>query len=99
MRRRPPPLRVTLCPFLSVLLCTLGSLILLLIVLDQKARQERDVEIALEQALHAEERAKVEAEIIARRTGEVHRSELLQNDLAEKQETVAEVENAARARR
>lgn len=49
MRRRRPQLGVSLFPFLSVLLCTLGSLILLLLVLDQQARRQRQVELRLQQ--------------------------------------------------
>jgi F0F1-type ATP synthase membrane subunit b/b' len=57
MRRRRPQLTVSLFPFLSVLLCTLGSLILLLLVLDQKARQQRADEIERQHAA-----ARLEAE-------------------------------------
>ncbi len=46
MKRRRAPLQVSLFPFLSVLLCTLGALILLLLVLDQKSRQARAEENA-----------------------------------------------------
>jgi hypothetical protein len=37
-------LTVSLFPFLSVLLCTLGSLILLLLILDREARRQRELE-------------------------------------------------------
>lgn len=38
MRRRRPQLQVTTFPFLAVLLCTMGSLILLLLVMDRRAK-------------------------------------------------------------
>lgn len=45
MRRQRSQPGVSLFPFLSVLLCTLGSLIFLLLVLDQQARRQREAEI------------------------------------------------------
>jgi chemotaxis protein histidine kinase CheA len=59
MRRRKHSLQVSLFPFLAVLLCTLGALILLLLVLDNRARQQVEAEAA--QA--AEESARQAAEI------------------------------------
>ncbi len=62
MRRRRAPLQVSLFPFLSVLLCTLGALILLLLVLDQKSRQaraeenRRQTQTALENSAEERER-------------------------------------------
>ncbi len=46
MRRRRSRLQVSLFPFLAVLLCVLGTLVLLLLVLDQKARQNAAEEAA-----------------------------------------------------
>ncbi len=55
MRRQRSQLSVSLFPFLSVLLCTLGSLIFLLLVLDQQARRQREAEIhERHQAIQAE---------------------------------------------
>lgn len=45
MSRHGPP-RLDLFPFLSVLLCTLGSLSLLLLVLTEQARQSRESDVA-----------------------------------------------------
>ncbi len=39
MRRRPQRLQVTTFPFLAVLLCAMGSLILLLLVIDRRAKR------------------------------------------------------------
>ncbi len=50
MRRRRPGLQVQLFPFLAVLLCMLGALILLLLVLDQRARQQSAADAAAEAA-------------------------------------------------
>ncbi len=50
MKGRRHSLQVSTFPFLAVLLCAMGSLILLLLVLDQKARQQRAEEINLKHA-------------------------------------------------
>ncbi|MCS6975964.1 MAG: hypothetical protein NZM31_02990 [Gemmatales bacterium] len=63
MRRRRPQLSVSLFPFLSVLLCTLGSLIFLLLVLDQQARRQRDAELQQRQQAALTERLEQERRI------------------------------------
>ncbi len=60
MRRRRPRLQVSLFPFLAVLLCVLGSLILLLLILDQRARQSAAEEAALADRKAAREAGEVE---------------------------------------
>jgi hypothetical protein len=60
MRRRRSHLQVQLFPFLSVLLCTLGALILLLLVLDQKARRQKAEEAARLQLASAEQSAELQ---------------------------------------
>jgi hypothetical protein len=97
MRRRRPQLQVSLFPFLSVLLCSLGALILLLLVLDQKARESRAAEIARQQSAErqviserfARARAELEAEVQERRrTLEAGRDDLqLQAGALRKRET------------
>jgi hypothetical protein len=52
MRHRSRPLQVSTFPFLAVLLCTMGSLILLLLVIDRRAKA-----IARAKAIHAAEQA------------------------------------------
>src|SRR5262249_27076813 len=55
MRRRRHRLQVTTFPFLAVLLCAMGSLILLLLVLDRRAKV-----VALHKAREAISRARAE---------------------------------------
>jgi hypothetical protein len=63
MRRQRSQLGVSLFPFLSVLLCTLGSLIFLLLVLDQQARRQREAELHQRHEAIQAERLKKERQI------------------------------------
>lgn len=66
MRRRHK-LQVSTFPFLAVLLCTMGSLILVLLVMDRKARHAAQARAAQKAAQREEESAKAEAEDAAER--------------------------------
>jgi hypothetical protein len=61
MRRRGKPLEVSTFPFLAVLLCAMGSLILVLIVMDRKAKLAARYKALAAQTQAAEEQAKVDA--------------------------------------
>ena len=79
MRRRRKPLEVSTFPFLAVLLCAMGSLILVLLVMDRKAKLG-----AREKAVAATHRAAADAEQeAAARRAELER--LLQEKRAEQQ--------------
>jgi hypothetical protein len=56
MSRRRRKLDIQLFPFLSVLLCVMGALVLLLVVLDHKARQSRAAEARETASRRAEQR-------------------------------------------
>ena len=71
MRRRRKPLEVSTFPFLAVLLCAMGSLILVLLVMDRKAKMGAR---AKAQAAYASQVAKVGAE--AAKAEAAHRAEL-----------------------
>ena len=82
MRHRSRPLQVSTFPFLAVLLCTMGSLILLLLVIDRQARA-----VARAKALRAAERAEAEdAEAAAARRAEFERRRLALHDFLRSQE-------------
>jgi hypothetical protein len=87
MRRRRQALQVSTFPFLAVLLCAMGALILLLLVIDRRAKMA-----ALARALHAQqqvaaERAKVRerlrAESEQRRREREEKARLQERHLAE----------------
>ncbi len=79
MRRRRKPLEVSTFPFLAVLLCAMGSLILVLLVMDRKAKMG-----ARNKAIAAMAHAADEAEhLAAARRAELERH--LQEKRAEKQ--------------
>jgi hypothetical protein len=59
MKRRGKPLEVSTFPFLAVLLCAMGSLILVLIVMDRKAKMAARAKAMAAQAQAAEQLAKV----------------------------------------
>jgi hypothetical protein len=61
MRRRGKPLEISTFPFLAVLLCAMGSLILVLIVMDRKAKMAARYKATAAQAQAAEDLAKAEA--------------------------------------
>src|SRR5262245_1396333 len=61
MRRRRQGLQVSTFPFLAVLLCTMGSLILLLLVIDRRAKVEAQVKARLAAAQAAAENEKTAA--------------------------------------
>jgi hypothetical protein len=68
MRRRRPRLQVTTFPFLAVLLCTLGVLIMLLLILDQRSRalaRQKAEHDAAEARRAVEDRRHAEAERFA----------------------------------
>jgi hypothetical protein len=73
MRRRGKPLEISTFPFLAVLLCAMGSLILVLIVMDRKAKLAARYKATAAQAKAAEELAKADAarrELLAQREAE-----------------------------
>lgn len=57
MKRRGRGLHVDTFPFLAVLLCAMGSLILILLVIDRRAKAVAQAKALQEAAQHAEERA------------------------------------------
>jgi hypothetical protein len=60
MKRRRKPLEISTFPFLAVLLCAMGSLILVLLVMDRKAKlgaREKAVSATLRAAADAEQQA------------------------------------------
>jgi hypothetical protein len=74
MRRRRHRLQVSTFPFLAVLLCAMGSLILVLLVMDQRAKlaaRNRAQEEALKRASQARERARAAREDWERRAREL----------------------------
>src|SRR5947209_6497674 len=75
MRRRGKPLEISTFPFLAVLLCAMGSLILVLIVMDRKAKLAARYKAVAAQGHAAEELAKVDAarrEQVKRRNADAH---------------------------
>ena len=75
MRRRGKPLEVSTFPFLAVLLCAMGSLILVLIVMDRKAKLAAQYKARAAQTQLLEELTKADAARRAdqkRREDEVH---------------------------
>jgi choline-glycine betaine transporter len=61
MRRAKAKLTVSTFPFLAVLLCAMGSLIMLLMVFDQRAKRaarQRNIQQAVEVTQREEERWK-----------------------------------------
>jgi hypothetical protein len=69
MRHRSRPLQVSTFPFLAVLLCTMGSLILLLLVIDRRAKA-----IARAKAIQAAEQAGLDdAQALAAARAEIER--------------------------
>ena len=82
MRHRSRPLQVSTFPFLAVLLCTMGSLILLLLVIDRQAKA-----VARAKALRAAERAEAEdAQAAAARRAEFERRRLALHDFLRSQD-------------
>ena len=82
MRHRSRPLQVSTFPFLAVLLCTMGSLILLLLVIDRQAKA-----VARAKALKAAERAEVGgAQAAAARRAEFERRRLALHDFLRSQD-------------
>jgi hypothetical protein len=95
MRRRRQSLQVNTFPFLAVLLCAMGSLILLLLVLDRRARV-----VARVKAVHAAELALAEntATAAARRAEWERRRQMLHNQLASEDQSVLSDVHTARKR-
>src|SRR5205807_1578008 len=85
MRRRRHKLQVSTFPFLAVLLCAMGSLILLLLVIDRRAKVvARTKALEALQKIEAEENRKIEAhraEGEARRADWERRRQALHEDL------------------
>src|SRR6516162_5840027 len=82
MRQRTRPLQVSTFPFLAVLLCAMGSLILLLLVIDRRAKA-----VARAKALEAASRTAVEdARVAAARAAELERRRLALHALLATQE-------------
>src|SRR5262249_5879214 len=69
MRRRKKSLEVSTFPFLAVLLCAMGSLILVLLVMDRKAKLAAKYRAQQEYARAADEAARTAAERRAAREG------------------------------
>jgi|GEM_PF-1894464 len=85
MRRRRNSLQVSTFPFLAVLLCTMGSLILLLLIIDRRARVVAAVKAR--QALEQISRADAQAEE-ARRAEWERRRRLLHEELANQDQAI-----------
>jgi hypothetical protein len=85
MRRRRNSLQVSTFPFLAVLLCTMGSLILLLLIIDRRARVVAAVKArnALEQISRADAQAEE-----ARRAEWERRRRLLHEELATQDQAI-----------
>ena len=79
MRRRRQVLQVSTFPFLAVLLCAMGSLILLLLVIDRRARV-----VARAKALQAVARAEAEdaKAVAARKAKDFARADAIRDELA-----------------
>src|SRR5262245_27674584 len=73
MRRRPKRLEVSTFPFLAVLLCAMGSLILLLLVLDRRAKVVALAKAREAAALAVTRAEEEDAEVRARRAAEWER--------------------------
>jgi len=73
MRRRRQRLEVSTFPFLAVLLCTMGSLILVLLVIDRKGKAGARAKAVQMARLAAEQRKSESAEAIAARQAEWER--------------------------
>jgi hypothetical protein len=85
MRRRRNSLQVSTFPFLAVLLCTMGSLILLLLIIDRRARVVAAVKArnALEQISRADAQAEED-----RRAEWERRRRLLHEELANQDQAI-----------
>jgi hypothetical protein len=94
MRRRRPLLQVSTFPFLAVLLCAMGSLILILLVIDRRAKL-----LAHAKALEKVARADAEREAAAaaaRAEWEQRRRDLHARLAQEEEQVIAEVASARR---
>jgi hypothetical protein len=94
MRHRSRPLQVSTFPFLAVLLCTMGSLILLLLVIDRRAKA-----IARAKAIQAAEQAGVDdARAVAAARAEFERRRAaLHESLFRQEQEVASAINKTKA--
>src|SRR5271154_2559893 len=75
MRRRRTVLQVSTFPFLAVLLCAMGALILVLLVMDRRAKVVSQNKAKLEQAQHQESAAQEQARRLATHQAEVQRQQ------------------------
>jgi hypothetical protein len=91
MRRRRRHLEVSTFPFLAVLLCTMGSLILLLLVLDRRAKLVALRKAHEEVVIANDRRAQEQAEFERRR-------QLLQSTLAEQEQNLQDQVAKTRAK-
>src|SRR5262249_15320928 len=96
MRRPRRRLEVSTFPFLAVLLCAMGSLILLLLVLDRRAKaaaRAHALAVARDALAQREEAARVASEEAARRAAEQaeerERRRALHEQLANEKEEVS----------
>src|SRR5262249_19032287 len=78
MRKRRHVLQVSTFPFLAVLLCAMGSLILLLLVIDRRAKVVAKAKAW--QSVHRQEEEEARAESV--RAAERERRQQLQRELA-----------------
>src|ERR1700716_3909604 len=95
MKRRRQKLQVSTFPFLAVLLCTMGSLILLLLVIDRRARVVAAVKARAALQRSAQEDVKLTE---ARRAEWERRRQLLQEQLAGENAELLQQLSAARTK-
>ena len=96
MRRAKAKLTVSTFPFLAVLLCAMGSLIMLLMVFDQRAKRaarQRNIQQAVEVTQREEERWKKAQAMVAEQDAEAEteREKLLQQMRLESEQRLREL--------
>jgi len=100
MRRSRAKLTVSTFPFLAVLLCAMGSLIMLLMVFDQRAKRaarQRNLQAAVEVARQEEERWKKAQALMAEETAksEAERQEQIRKTRLEGEQRLQELGSQA----
>jgi len=97
MRRRRQRLQVSTFPFIAVLLCAMGSLILLLLIMDRRARRAAMEQAMLQAQQQQEEETSKKTELQKKRQAEWQR---LQNELRDSlQDEKSQLKNKTKAMR
>lgn len=95
-RRQQAAVSVSLFPFLAVLICTMGALILLLVVIARRARLQA-TEVAAAEAAQRDDQLSLERELLQWRIEQLKTSlEKTQSQLAEARLGLGQLENHAR---